>query len=259
MDCSGELDAALAWARRLSPDGGLTAEERALLEAVLSEQFDFHRHEVLIEAGTRCHFAVLVLSGFAARVKQLVNGARQIVSILAPGDLCTGGLAFALPVDYALVAMSDGCAARLRVEGLRQLQDSMPRLMLPLGRSLAEEAVIAREWMANMGGRQGPERVAHLLCELVWRLRAVGQVNGSACRLLIGQRDIGEAVGLSRVQVNRVLQRFCKAGLIGLGRGRIEILDEAGLAKVAAFDPHYLEVREAPGRSLAWRGFQLSS
>jgi CRP-like cAMP-binding protein len=256
MNADHILVAVRAWIRRLDPDG-VSPEERAALQGALGDQFDFRAREPIMQPNERSQFAVLILTGLAARKKDTGLGRRQIVSILAPGDLCSGGLALVLPMDYALVALSDGSGARLSAEALSDLQARMPRLMLALGRTLAEEAVITREWVVNMGARDGVARVAHLLCELRWRLEAVGVANPG--QLPISQRDVAEAVGLSVVQTNRLLQRLRQTGLIDIGRRRIDICDPDRLAAVAAFDPHYLEVRDTAPGTLAWSGLQLSS
>jgi CRP-like cAMP-binding protein len=259
MAIAHAADAAQIWMRRIDPTGRLTSAERSALEAVLCDQFAFKAREVLAAPGAPNLFMVLLLQGLLGRVKVMANGERQIVSVLTPGDLCTCGLALVLPMDYALVALSDGRAAHLTVTGIEYLQRHAPHVMLPVGRTLAEDAAVTREWVANVGAREGPERVAHFLCELRWRLEAVGAIGQRGGRLPIGQRDIAEAVGLSRVQVNRVLQRLRKAGLVEVERGAVEILDPEGLAATAEFDPHYLEARETAARAIVWRGFQLSS
>jgi CRP-like cAMP-binding protein len=245
--------------RRIDPDARLTDEEEAALAAALADQFDFNARDVLAGEGDEDQVGFLVLDGLVARMKETGAGRRQIVSILLPGDICAGGLALVMPMDYALVALSDGRAARLTAAGLEALQARVPRLMLPLARSVAEEAAITREWVANVGARHGAARIAHLLCELRWRLAAVGRAGSGACRLPLGQRDIAAAVGLSTMQANRVLQRFRDARLIAIGRGFIDILEPERIATAAAFDPYYLEVRSAAPRGLAWEGVQFSS
>ena len=259
MSADDSLVAVRAWTRRLDRDGALPAGDLAALRGALREPFDFRARQVLARPEAPPPFALLILEGLAARIKDTGRGLRQIVSILTPGELCSAGLALVLPMDYALVALSDGRAARLSGQAIDELQANAPQLMLALGRTLAEEAAITREWVVNMGARDGAERIAHLLCELRWRLLAVAAVGAGTCRLPIGQRDVAEAVGLSLVQVNRVMQRLRKAGLIEIGRGRVDVLDPTRLAAAAAFDPHYLEVRDTAAPALAWRGLQLSS
>ena len=60
----------------------------------------------------------------------------------------------------------------------------------------------------GMGRRLAPARIAHVLCEVLVRMRAVGLANGDACELPITQAELGDALGLSTVHVNRSLQEL---------------------------------------------------
>src|SRR5215203_3975018 len=56
--------------------------------------------------------------------------------------------------------------------------------------------------------------IAHVLCEVYVRLRAVGLINGQAFEMPITQAELGDATGLSTVHVNRTLQDLRGHGLI---------------------------------------------
>jgi CRP-like cAMP-binding protein len=244
-----------AWSRRLGAAGA--AWGRTLEESLSSPQ-RFGPRDVLFRSDERGEFAIVILSGLAGRVKETPGGARQISAILTPGDVCSCGLALAMPQDYALVGLSHGSCARLTAAHLRTMQQNHPDLMLAIARTLVEEAVITREWVVNAGARTGRSRVAHLLSELVWRLAAVGRSGGAGGVVPLMQRDIAAAVGLSIVQVNRVLQQLSSAELVDTRcRGGVRVLDRARLALAGEFDPHYLEVRDHAAASLAWRGIKL--
>jgi hypothetical protein len=47
------------------------------------------------------------------------------------------------------------------------------------------EGAIFREWVTNVGRREGTSRMAHVLCELIVRLKAVGLVEDHVCDLPI--------------------------------------------------------------------------
>ena len=49
--------------------------------------------------------------------------------------------------------------------------------------------------------------MAHLLCELYVRLKAVGLTNGDGYAFPLTQAEFGDALGLSTVHVNRTLAR----------------------------------------------------
>ncbi|WP_245444114.1 helix-turn-helix domain-containing protein [Microvirga sp. KLBC 81] len=56
--------------------------------------------------------------------------------------------------------------------------------------------------------------MAHILCELLVRLRAVGLVQNHACDLPITQGEFADALGMTTVHVNRILQQLRIDGLI---------------------------------------------
>jgi CRP-like cAMP-binding protein len=105
------------------------------------------------------------------------------------------------------------------------------------------DAAVHREWMVSMGRRSSYEQMAHLLCELLLRFRAVGLAEDNNYPLPATQAELGDAFGLSTVHVNRTLQRLRAEGLVILTERRITIPDPERLMKVAGFDPSYLEVR----------------
>src|SRR4051794_5796326 len=56
--------------------------------------------------------------------------------------------------------------------------------------------------------------VAHVLCELKLRLQAVGLVNDGTFTMPCRQTDIADAVGITAVHANRVIQELRGKGLI---------------------------------------------
>jgi Crp-like helix-turn-helix domain len=74
------------------------------------------------------------------------------------------------------------------------------------------------------------------------RLKAVGLTNGDQCEWPITQAEIGDALGLSTVHVNRSLQELRGDGLIELGGGSLRILDWDRLQHAGEFDPTYLHL-----------------
>jgi CRP-like cAMP-binding protein len=124
------------------------------------------------------------------------------------------------------------------------LMRRFPTLTELLWRDTLIDAAIFREWIVAMGQRPAQSHLAHLLCEVFTRLRAVGLTVDHACSLPLTQAELGDACGLSTVHVNRTLQDLRRNGLIELQHSRLTILDWARLKEVAQFDPAYLHLRE---------------
>jgi CRP-like cAMP-binding protein len=105
------------------------------------------------------------------------------------------------------------------------------------------DAAIFREWMVALGRRSAGEKVAHLLCELMVRLQSVGLSEDNGYALAPRQADLGDALGLSTVHVNRTLQELRAEGLIVSNGRRLSIPDLERLKVVAEFNPAYLHAR----------------
>ncbi len=101
--------------------------------------------------------------------------------------------------------------------------------------------------MMGIGRRSAFARIAHLFCELYLRLKAVGLTNGAEFNLPITQAEIGDALGLSTVHVNRTLQELRGENLIVLRGGSLTVPDWEALKEAGEFDPIYrpLQDREA--------------
>jgi CRP-like cAMP-binding protein len=104
---------------------------------------------------------------------------------------------------------------------------------------LVEES-IGREWIANVGQRSAIERLAHLFCEIFYRLSPMNLAHEHKFRLPMTQTDLAETAGISAVHVNRTLQELRTRNLIAFGDKLVTILDPDALESLAGFDPTYL-------------------
>lgn len=100
-----------------------------------------------------------------------------------------------------------------------------------------------REWVLNLGRRQAGPRMAHLFCELLVRLQAVGLADANSYDLPVTQGDLADTLGLTPVHVNRTLMDLRAAELIVFENRRLTILDLTRLRAFAEFKPNYLHLR----------------
>ena len=103
-----------------------------------------------------------------------------------------------------------------------------------------------RERIVTLGRRNARGRIAYLLCELVWRQRAIGVGEDYAIRLPLTQTDIADTLGLTAVHVNRVLQAFRREGLITLVQRRLVMHDFDRLQNLAGLTQEYLHLVGVP-------------
>jgi CRP-like cAMP-binding protein len=233
------IDATRVLARRLMRLGNLNGYEA---EAVCRLVRPLSRVSAYEEIGKDAGRSVSVLlSGLACQVKLLGNGRRQITGLILPGDICdysflTGDLA-----QGPVMALAPCQTGRIALSGLTELCDHHPRIMRAILRGAAAEWAMAQERVISLGLRTALERVAHLLCEMHVRLDAVGLVgDGNSYELPVTQAELGEALGLSTVHVNRTLQVLRRNGTITMRNGIVTIADMDALRREAGFDPGYL-------------------
>ena len=227
----------------LAAHGPLTPEECAAVESLLGAVKTVQADTELVvdgEASADCH---VLVEGQAFRHKTLPDGRRQIVFFHVPGDVLDLQLAF-LPVDYGVSTLSMCRFATMSRTRLADLIAAQPQIARAFWRTSFTEAAIQREWMIGMGRRSAYARVAHLLCEVYVRLQRMDLVQNNRCRFPITQNHLADAVGLSGVHTNRVLQQLRANGLIELRSRELIVRDWAGLVAAGEFDASYL--RAAP-------------
>jgi CRP-like cAMP-binding protein len=189
----------------------------------------------------------VVLEGFTCMFKLTPKGERQIMAFHIPGDVPDLQSLHLKTLDNSVGTITRCKVGFIQHETLRELCRRHTRIGEALWRETLIDASIFREWMLNIGRREAYSRLAHLLCEMVTRMRAVGLVDDQTCELPITQGELADATGISTVHVNRTLQELRGAGLITLRAGALTVNDWDGLKRAGEFDPTYLHLmrREA--------------
>jgi CRP-like cAMP-binding protein len=220
----------------------LTDDERQALETLPMQVVVIKDDQDIVRVGDRPSRACLILSGFACTYKMTVGGKRQIVSFNLPGDIPDLQSLHLTTLDTSVGTISTCRVGFVTHEALRDICTRYPRIAAALWRETLIEASIFREWVMNVGQREAYNRMAHVLCELLVRLRAVGLVQDHACDLPITQGEFADALGVTNVHVNRVLQQMRADGLIETKGTQVKVPDWDRLKQVGEFDPTYLHL-----------------
>jgi CRP-like cAMP-binding protein len=191
----------------------------------------------------------LILSGWACRYKQLEDGRRQVVSFFLPGDMCDLNVFILKEMDHSIGTITGVTIADLSREFFDEIGTGYPRITTALWWETLVNAAIQREWTMNLGQRTATERIAHLLCEIFFRLRLTGLTEGLSCEFPLTQSDLADATGLSKVHVNRTLQELRAADLVILKGKILTVPSLKRLMDAGLFNPNYLHM-EREGRQL---------
>ena len=228
--------------RKLEWFSPLSEAEKQAVQSAPLRLWQVASHHDIVSDRARPAEVHLIVNGFACRYKLLGDGRRQITALLIAGDFCDlSGLL--MPMDFGVAAL--GHSATLAVishERLMGIFEKHPRLAFGLWRDAMIDAAIYRQWLINIGRRSAYARTAHLLCEIWLRMQAVGLTRDGFFELPMTQAEIGDALGLSTVHVNRTLQQLRADSLIEFKSNVVRVLDWRGLQTAGEFDPSYLQI-----------------
>ncbi|TXN54054.1 Crp/Fnr family transcriptional regulator [Methylobacterium sp. WL2] len=231
----------------------LTNEDRAVLQDLTRRTRRVARRMDISPEGERPENVHLVVEGFACRYKTLNDGRRQIMAFLVPGDFCDLHVAILGEMDHS-IGTSWGCTiVDIPRSVIEHLTAHRPRITRALWWATLVDEGTLRAWLVNMGQREADQQMAHLVCELLVRLRVVGLVNEDSFEFPMTQYDLADALGISGVHVNRVLQDLRGRGLLEWRSKRLCIPNTARLMDFAEFNPKYLHLnpRDDDERSLS--------
>ncbi|MFN3724786.1 MAG: Crp/Fnr family transcriptional regulator [Allosphingosinicella sp.] len=232
--------------RKLRVRDKVTDAEADILRNAVAKVEEFPAGRTLVVPEQKLDQSMLIVSGFAARYKDLRNGQRQITDIHVSGDF-TDLHGFVLKrLEHHIGTLTPLRMAMVPHDRLTRISEEHPHLLRMLWLSTLIDAAIQRERMLSIGRRSAVARVAHLMCELYTRLSLVNEVDGLSFSLPITQMDIADVTGLTSVHVNRMLRELRDRKLVTFRNATVEIHDLAGLERVADFDRSYLFLESHP-------------
>lgn len=220
----------------------LSSDEEAAIRLALGHWKVIPNHQHIACEGDRPRNATVLLDGLMCRYVAMSDGRRQILSFIVPGDFCDLSAVVEGWMDHAISTLGACTVAIIEHEALDRLINSSQSIRAALWRDTLREAAIHRAWVSNLGRRSAYERLAYLFCEMAVRLDSVGMKRASGYDFTATQTDIGDALGLSAVHVNRMLQQLRCKKLISYGGNTFAIHDWERLAEVAGFSAAYLRL-----------------
>lgn len=230
--------------RKLESIFPLSEEERQALQDIPVHVTLFAADQDIVRVGDSPSQCCLLLEGFTCVYKLTSEGKRQIMAIHVPGDIPDLQSLHLKVLDNSMATLCPCTLGFIKHEDLRRICERYPRITAAFWRETLVDASVFREWLLNIGRREAYTRMAHLLCEFLVRLKAVGLTTDHTFNLHITQIELADAVGTSNVHVNRVLQALRANGLIQTKGTQITIPDWERLKEAGEFDPLYLHLQQ---------------
>lgn len=222
--------------RKLRQHSDLSNEDVEALRSIVAPARNFPEDSPIFREGdlsTRC---CVILSGFAYRSKVSEEGKRQILSFHIAGDMPD---LHGLPLkrmDHDLMTLSKVELGFIDHDALERILDAHPVLARALWRESLIDAALFRQWIVNLGTRSASGRLAYLVAELRQRLGVMGLVANDQFKFPITQSKLADALGLSVVHINRILQAFRTQGILDIKRQVVTLGDFKKIVQLGGFD-----------------------
>jgi CRP-like cAMP-binding protein len=229
---------------KLEHGAELSDEDRRVLEHAVGRVRHFGSRTDLIREGDRPEDVHVILEGFACRYKVLPDGGRQIMAYLIPGDFCDLHVSILDEMDHTIGTLTACKVALLPRTTVMNLTTAHLAIARALWWATLVDEGILREWLVSMGRRPAGKRLAHLFCELLLRLQAVGRATENSFELAMTQNQLANTLGMTEVHLNRMVHQLRSDGLIRLKGRTIVIPDVGKLMAFAEFNPNYLHLKK---------------
>jgi CRP-like cAMP-binding protein len=228
--------------RKLESIFKITDSERRAISSLPMQVTTIKSDQDIVREGDRPSRCCLILSGFACTYKVTAEGKRQIVAFIIMGDIPDLHSLHLKQLDTSVGTISPCKVGFIPHEALWSLCKEHPRIAAAFWRETLVDASIFREWMLNVGRREAYQRAAHILCELITRLKAIGLAQDHSYELPITQGEFADALGLTTVHVNRVFQKLRADGIIVMKGTQLNIPDWEKLKEAGDCDSAYLHL-----------------
>lgn len=225
---------------RISP---LNADEEDALKYLTSSKRSYEKGQTLVaDEDDDPDKLYIVETGRLFASLDLPSGERAITRLYYSGDIV--GTAN-IPFEKATQTITVNEPSELYIFPRRNLVDAfvdMPRIAAVFYTFAALENAILNDRLVSIGRTQGQSRLASLILEIDARRNLVRHTPEDTVRIGLTQAQIGDAIGLTEVQVSRLFKGLADSGLIERRGMYITILDRPGLARIGNFTDRYQDL-----------------
>jgi len=226
--------------RNLALFQGVPADRLEWTQKYREQQFVVPSKTNLYREGSNTDYVYTLFDGWMAMYQTSKEGKRQILRFALPGDFLGFQTDQNGMVSHSVSALNESIVCGFPRNRLQEMFEDTPSLALRLASMGSRDMNLCQHHQAFRSRKDAYESIAFLLLELFHRTREhmnhhYDPVTNSITFPLT-QEDIGDAVGLTNVHVNRILRQFHKLGLINCHHKRLQIIDEEKLADMGEFD-----------------------
>jgi len=201
--------------------------------ALRSAQQIYEAGEYLYHEGDIPDKAFTVYKGWVILFKDMKNGDRQILRFALPGDFLCYKVGKNKVIDHSAIAVSEATLCAFPIDRFRDTIAELPDLAFAISSITERTTQRCHTALTTIASHPAESKIAFLLLSLFIREVSLDRTNTDCVPFPITQEDIADALGLTSIHVNRVLQSLRKNGLIECKNRCLWVPDKGALAKVA--------------------------
>ena len=187
---------------------------------------------VLIE-GSNSPQLFTALRGMGLRYKTTLDGQRQIVNFVFPGDFIGLQAGVMGEMAHSVEASSKMTLCVFNRSELWSFFKSHPERAFDITWLAAVEEHFLGEALTSIGQRTAIEALSWALLRMYIRGEQIGLVQNRTMSLPFRQQDLADAMGLSLVHTNKTLSKLRDQQLADWSDGQLTINDKDRLAAIA--------------------------
>lgn len=229
--------------RRLALFKGVDEKDIDWTQEFRSNQFKIKSKKLLYKEGQLPEYMFTLYHGWVLQHKTLTNGKRQVLRIALPGDLLGFQADFNGPMNHTALALSDTILCAFPRKDMLNMFNKNIELAKRMADMNARDASICQNHLVGVGQKTAEERIAYLCLELYYRIKLIREDTIKYdIEFPLTQEDLGDAVGLTQIHVNRTLKTLREKGLMEIKNKRLYILNDKALKELGSFDEKILKI-----------------
>ena len=227
---------------RLSRFVSLTDYECSFIAEMEKDEHPRRKGRTVVSVGDKTEGIMVLKSGWAVVKADSSDGRSQILRVYLPGEVMGLAEIGSSHASHRVMMQTDGVICPFPRGGLAPLYSDYPRLGALLTAVGSLDQIALRYHASSLGSMDAAGKLKFWLLQLRSRLEVANIGLGNRFQVPFSQVEIGQAVGLTSIYVNKLLRRFVESGDIEIERPYVRLLKRDEWEKDCEFVNAFLDM-----------------
>jgi len=210
--------------RRLSRFVSLTLAEQEFIANIEKDECAKTKGQTIVSVGDTTDSIMVLKSGWVVVKSDDAHGRCQILRVYLPGEVMGLAEIGSSHANHQVVMQTDGKVCPFPRGGLAPLFAEFPRLGALLTAIGSLDQIALRHHAVSLGSMSASDKLKFWLLQLRSRLQVANVGLGNRFQVPFSQIEIGEAVGMTSIYVNKLIRGFVENGEIEVERPYMRLL-----------------------------------